>query len=241
MLPPFPDPASPRPRLHLPPPLTPASVVVRRENSDALGPGFRCGFLGMLHMEIFTQRLEQEFGAAVVTTTPMVPYSLQMPDGSEVTLESAADFPLDKKVGRQREGAGVIGMRDLRDLLLIYPRRFCHARPPCPLLPHSPGPCLWSLFSFPFGLLQTAPPTPTPALPSTPHHQISAILEPTVTATLITPDASVGRLMELCAARRGEPLEHSSLGGGRTLLRYRLPLAELAGDFYSAVKSRSQG
>ncbi|KAG2442751.1 hypothetical protein HXX76_002832 [Chlamydomonas incerta] len=147
--------------------LNDASVVVRRENSDALGPGFRCGFLGMLHMEIFTQRLEQEFGAAVVTTTPMVPYTLQMPDGTEMTLESAADFPLDKK--------------------------------------------------------------------------ISAILEPTVTATLITPDVSVGRLMELCAARRGEPLEHSSLGGGRTMLRYRLPLAELAGDFYSAVKSRSQG
>ncbi|GFR41154.1 hypothetical protein Agub_g1818, partial [Astrephomene gubernaculifera] len=147
--------------------LNDASVVVKRENSDALGPGFRCGFLGMLHMEIFTQRLEQEFGASVVTTTPTVPYVLEMPDGTSVTLESAAEYPLDKK--------------------------------------------------------------------------ISQILEPTVTATLITPDACVGRLMELCTSRRGEQLEHSALGGGRTMLRYQLPLAELAGDFYSAVKSRSQG
>ncbi|KAG2483434.1 hypothetical protein HYH03_017688 [Edaphochlamys debaryana] len=147
--------------------LNDASVVVKRENSDALGPGFRCGFLGMLHMDVFRQRLEQEFGASVVVTTPTVPYILEMPDGTSVTLESAADYPLGTKVAR--------------------------------------------------------------------------ILEPTVTATLIAPDPCVGKLMELCASRRGEPLEHNSLGGGRTLLRYSLPLGELGGDFYSLVKSRSQG
>lgn len=205
--------------------LNDSSVVVKRENSDALGPGFRCGFLGMLHMEIFVQRLQHEYGAAVVATTPTVPYTLEMTDGTTVTLTSASEYPLDKKVSR--------------------------------------------------------------------------ILEPTVTATLITPDAWVGKLMELCQSRRGELLEHvvlpggggigagagknrsssgsgipgadagaaaigdasaadvapadsaaavaadagsSSLGsGGRTLLRYRLPLTELASDFYSTVKSRSQG
>ena len=53
-----------------------ASVVVKKENSEALGPGFRAGFLGMLHMEVFMQRLEQEHSASVVTTTPTVTYIL---------------------------------------------------------------------------------------------------------------------------------------------------------------------
>ena len=54
--------------------LNDASVTVKKENSEALGPGFRAGFLGMLHMEVFMQRLEQEYGASVVTTTPTVTY-----------------------------------------------------------------------------------------------------------------------------------------------------------------------
>lgn len=62
-----------------------------------------------------------------------------------------------------------------------------------------------------------------------------------MTATLISPNGCVGRLMELAQSRRGEQLEHGSLGGERSLLRYRLPLAELAGDFYSEVKARSEG
>jgi hypothetical protein len=56
--------------------LNDASVVVKKENSEALGPGFRAGFLGMLHMEVFMQRLEQEHSASVVTTTPTVTYIL---------------------------------------------------------------------------------------------------------------------------------------------------------------------
>lgn len=43
-------------------------------HSDALGVGFRCGFLGLLHMDVFMQRLEQEHGAGVIATTPTVPY-----------------------------------------------------------------------------------------------------------------------------------------------------------------------
>jgi len=53
-----------------------ASADVKKENSEALGPGFRAGFLGMLHMEVFMQRLEQEHSASVVTTTPTVTYIL---------------------------------------------------------------------------------------------------------------------------------------------------------------------
>lgn len=60
----------------------------------------------MLHMEIFVQRLQHEYGAAVVATTPTVPYTLEMTDGTTVTLTSASEYPLDKKVGTARGWGG---------------------------------------------------------------------------------------------------------------------------------------
>lgn len=67
-----------------------ASVLVARESSGALGLGFRCGFLGLLHMDVFLQRLEQEYGAQVITTTPTVPYIFEYSDGSKVTVQNPA-------------------------------------------------------------------------------------------------------------------------------------------------------
>jgi translation elongation factor EF-4 len=68
-----------------------------------------------------------------------------------------------------------------------------------------------------------------------------SIMEPTVTATMVLPSDYVGKVMDLCQGRRGDMLEHSHLGGDRILLRYTLPLAELASDFYGELKSRTQG
>jgi len=73
--------------------LNDASVTVTKEHSAALGQGFRCGFLGMLHLDVFISRLEQEFGASVITTAPTVPYSAKMLDGTTRMIESPADFP----------------------------------------------------------------------------------------------------------------------------------------------------
>lgn len=58
--------------------LNDASVTVKRENSNALGAGFRCGFLGLLHLDVFRQRLEQEHGAEVIVTAPTVPFRVQL-------------------------------------------------------------------------------------------------------------------------------------------------------------------
>jgi translation elongation factor EF-4 len=58
--------------------LNDASVSVKRENSNALGAGFRCGFSGLLHMDVFRQRLEQEHGASVIVTAPTVPVRIQL-------------------------------------------------------------------------------------------------------------------------------------------------------------------
>lgn len=58
-----------------------------------------CRFLGLLHMEVFMQRLEQEHGAAVITTTPTVPYTLEVVGEGDVEIENPAQYPLNTKVG----------------------------------------------------------------------------------------------------------------------------------------------
>ncbi len=62
-------------------------------SSDALGFGFRCGFLGMLHMEIVQERLEREFDIEVVQTAPTVPYEVLMKNGKVLEVDSAGDLP----------------------------------------------------------------------------------------------------------------------------------------------------
>ncbi|XP_024369587.1 translation factor GUF1 homolog, mitochondrial isoform X2 [Physcomitrium patens] len=74
-----------------------ASVSIAKETSGALGIGFRCGFLGLLHMDVFHQRLEQEHGAQVITTTPTVPYIFEYSDGSKLTIQNPAALPSNPK------------------------------------------------------------------------------------------------------------------------------------------------
>jgi GTP-binding protein LepA len=63
------------------------------QHSDALGPGYRCGFLGLLHMDIIQERLEREAGVSVVQTAPSVTYEVQWHDGTVKHVESAGDLP----------------------------------------------------------------------------------------------------------------------------------------------------
>jgi len=73
--------------------LNDGALVFTPINSEALGFGFRCGFLGMLHMEIVQERLEREHAVEVVQTAPTVPYQVLKTDGTVVEVDSAGDLP----------------------------------------------------------------------------------------------------------------------------------------------------
>ncbi|MFI7284429.1 translation elongation factor 4 [Micromonospora chersina] len=146
--------------------LNDAALVYEPETSGALGFGFRCGFLGLLHLEIIRERLEREFNLDLISTAPNVVYRAMQEDGEEIVVTNPSEYPTGK---------------------------------------------------------------------------IAEVYEPTVRATVLTPNDYVGAVMELCQGRRGSLLGMDYLSADRVELRYTLPLAEIIFDFFDQLKSRTKG
>jgi GTP-binding protein LepA len=146
--------------------LNDASFSYEMETSAALGFGFRCGFLGLLHLEIIQERLEREFNLDLIATAPSVVYKIDLLDGSIIDLHNPADMPDTMK--------------------------------------------------------------------------ITAINEPWIRATILTPDEYLGSILQLCQERRGIQADLSYVGK-RAMLAYDLPLNEVVFDFYDRLKSISRG
>jgi len=83
--------------------LNDAAFFYEPENSVALGFGFRCGFLGLLHMEIVQERLEREFGLNLITTAPSVRYRITRTDGTVMEVDSPAKFPTPSDISKIEE------------------------------------------------------------------------------------------------------------------------------------------
>ena len=83
--------------------LNDASLFYEPENSAALGFGFRCGFLGMLHMEIIQERLEREYDLDLITTAPTVVYEIVLTDGETIQIDSPARLPAVTNIQELRE------------------------------------------------------------------------------------------------------------------------------------------
>ena len=83
--------------------LNDAALVYEKDSSVALGFGFRCGFLGLLHLEVVQERLEREYGLSLILTAPSVQYQVVMNDSSEMTLDNPAYFPEPSRIQTTRE------------------------------------------------------------------------------------------------------------------------------------------
>ncbi len=83
--------------------LNDASFSFETESSAALGFGFRCGFLGLLHLEIITERLEREFNLDLITTAPSVIYHIYLNDGTKLEMHNPADMPDPTRIDRIEE------------------------------------------------------------------------------------------------------------------------------------------
>jgi GTP-binding protein LepA len=83
--------------------LNDAALMFEAETSDALGFGFRCGFLGLLHMDIVRERLEREYDLELMATMPSVAFEVEMTDGTQIEVHNPADMPDPSKIALVRE------------------------------------------------------------------------------------------------------------------------------------------
>ncbi|KAH1245934.1 Translation factor GUF1, chloroplastic [Glycine max] len=147
--------------------LNDAALKFEPETSSAMGFGFRCGFLGLLHMEIVQERLEREYNLSLITTAPSVVYRVHCVNGDTVECSNPSLLP-------------------------------------------EPG-------------------------------KRKSIEEPFVKIEMLTPKDYIGPLMELAQERRGQFKEMKFIAENRASITYELPLAEMVGDFFDQLKSRSKG
>ncbi len=144
-----------------------AALTYEKDSSAALGFGFRCGFLGLLHLDVVQERLQREFDIGLVISAPSVKYNLELTDGSTLEVDNPSYWPE----------------------------------------------------------------------PMT----IQSASEPYIKASILTPEAYVGPVMELCREHRSESQTMNYLSAGRIEVVSEMPLGEVLFDFYGKLKMITRG
>lgn len=146
--------------------LNDASLTFEADSSTALGFGFRCGFLGLLHFEVVQERLEREYNLDLIASSPTVKYQVKLTNDFTVEISNPTKFP-------------------------------------------DPS-------------------------------EIKAVMEPIITATIVSKNDYLGAILELLNSRRGSIADIRYVGS-QIVIEFTLPLAEVVSDFYDRLKSVSSG
>jgi GTP-binding protein LepA len=144
-----------------------AALTFEKDSSAALGFGFRCGFLGLLHLDVIQERLQREFDIGLVISAPSVKYKLSLKDGTTIDVDNPSYWPDPMK--------------------------------------------------------------------------IESATEPYIKASILTPEAYVGPVMELCREHRSESQTMNYLSAGRVEVTSEMPLGEVLFDFYGKLKMITRG
>lgn len=183
--------------------LNDAALKFQKISSPALGSGYICGYLGLLHMEITQERLEREFGLNLITTTPSVEYKIKLKNIDYSISNSNSIEDIVRNSIQILEGTNIDDY-DENGLYMVK-----------------------SVSKFPDVVY------------------IDEILEPYAKLEIITPEEYLGGIMQLVAEKRGVyyGLEYINQVGSKkhVILKYDIPTNEIITDFFSRLKSISQG
>ncbi len=194
--------------------LNDASLFYEPETSIALGFGFRCGFLGLLHLEIIQERLEREYNLDLVTTAPSVIYKVH-----KTSIALGFGFR-----------CGFLGLLHLEIIQERLEREYN-----LDLVTTAPS-VIYKVHKTNGEVIDLTNPTNLPD-PS----EIEYMEEPMVNAEIMVTTEFIGAIMDLCQERRGQYIGMEYMEETRALLKYKLPLNEIIYDFFDALKSRSRG
>ena len=204
--------------------LNDASLTFQPESSLALGFGFRCGFLGLLHMEIVQERLDREFDMNVITTVPNVSYHIYDKQGNMTEVHNPGGMPDPTMIDHIEEPyikASIITTTDYIGPIMTL---CLGKRGELLKQEYISGNRVELFYNMPLGEIV-----------------IDHIEEPYIKASIITTTDYIGPIMTLCLGKRGELLKQEYISGNRVELFYNMPLGEIVIDFYDRLKSISKG
>lgn len=191
--------------------LSDSAFSYEEESSGSLGRGFRCGFLGLLHLEIITERLKREFNLELVIATPSITYEVTLRRNSSGSTSVSGSNSANIEVGYS---TGTLTANGLGNVYMGRIKTEADGRRT--VMIYSPS-------MFPD------------------HGQVEQVREPWVKISIIAPDSYTGPIYQLLYDHEAELVDTISFGDGRAKLVIDMPLRELMRNFFDELKSVSSG